>query len=349
MANDLTFVFLSTRKAGGMERRYLNLSLYLMDRGKKVGIICTREFFEGATDRGILIPKDKVEFIDYPGKQDKLSRILRRIISIFILVIKSKKHNHLLFISNPGLYLYVISFFSMLLPKFSFIMVHSILDNYSPVYFNRLIRKAYMVDCLSDDIYKHALSMLVHKSDASKLKTAPCSFIDYSRILTKDMRKRTIDVLFLGRFIEDKGLELLEEIDSKLNDVNIHICGFGPRTPELSNAKVYSVENGFEVLSNAKIFLSIQKYENYPSQSLIEAMASGCAIIATDVGLTRNILDESCCIFIDYSSEQLILAIEQLINDPELLSSLGSTAKSKVMQNHTIEKYADYIASNLIL
>lgn len=43
-------------------------------------------------------------------------------------------------------------------------------------------------------------------------------------------------------------------------------------------------------LATSFIFLSLQDFDNYPSQSLIEAMSHGCTVIATDVGETRRLV-----------------------------------------------------------
>ena len=88
----------------------------------------------------------------------------------------------------------------------------------------------------------------------------------------------------LARFVDGKGYDLLEELDEELAGLNFHVCGFGSRKISLKSASVYTTDTPYEVLAQNKDILSLQKTNNYPSQSLLEAMASGCAIIATDVG-----------------------------------------------------------------
>jgi glycosyltransferase involved in cell wall biosynthesis len=43
----------------------------------------------------------------------------------------------------------------------------------------------------------------------------------------------------------------------------------------------------FDALSEASLFLSLQDHDNYPSQSLMEAMAYGCRCVCTSDGDTR--------------------------------------------------------------
>lgn len=335
----LTFVFLSTREAGGMERRYLNLFFYMLNKSFDVDILCTKEFFHGFSERGISIPKDRIRFYDYDGSQRKVFRVLRRLISFPILIIEAHKSTRLFFVINPGIMLYGISLFSRFLPDYGFTMANSILKDYNPKYLSRLGGYSSKIDCLSEDIINYAVKFIADE-DKYKLKLSPCSFINYDLIV--EASERVIDVVFIGRFTEGKGLELLEKIDSQLKNINLHICGFGRIAPRLDNAHIYKVDNAFSTLATSKIFLSIQKYENYPSQSLLEAMASGCAIIATDVGLTRKILDESCCVFIKYDADELLTAIKYLLNTPGLVEKLGANAAIKANKEHTIERYAEY-------
>jgi glycosyltransferase involved in cell wall biosynthesis len=96
------------------------------------------------------------------------------------------------------------------------------------------------------------------------------------------------------------------------------------------------------VLARTKIFVSLQRYENYPSQSLLEAMASGCAVIATDVGDTRLLLDESCALLIPRDADALAAAIRSLLDDGPRRAALGEAARARVLKDHTVERFAVY-------
>ena len=101
-------------------------------------------------------------------------------------------------------------------------------------------------------------------------------------------------------------------------------------------------------MAQTKIFLSLQKTNNYPSQSLLEAMASGCAIIATDVGETRRLLDETRSILIPYDAVYLKSAIEKLMNDQALRLQLGKAARVHVTKTQTVERYAEYFLRDVV-
>ncbi len=59
---------------------------------------------------------------------------------------------------------------------------------------------------------------------------------------------------------------------------------------EVGHILLEKYENIDKLLKDSYIFLSLQDYDNYPSQSLIEAMAHGCSVIATNFGDTSKIV-----------------------------------------------------------
>ena len=68
-----------------------------------------------------------------------------------------------------------------------------------------------------------------------------------------------------------------------------------------------------EVLPKAEVLCALQKGTNYPSQTIAEAAASGCFVIATDVGETRRMLDLSFSSLVDPSAAELSRAMESYI------------------------------------
>ena len=94
--------------------------------------------------------------------------------------------------------------------------------------------------------------------------------------------------------------------------------------------------------SRARIYLKVNTKENVPSQSLLEAMASGCAVVATDVGNTRGWLSQENAVLIPWGVEQLASALSALIEDSERVDHLGRQALSWVTDTCDYRVYARY-------
>ena len=182
----------------------------------------------------------------------------------------------------------------------------------------------------------------------------PCSFIDYSKC--KSGKKKNFEIAFAGRLEPDKNailfLEAVKIISNKFTNIKFHILGNGLLNYEVDNfIKENKLEErinyGFhknppEIFAETSIFVSIQTTNNYPSQSVLEAMACGNAIIASDVGDTRMFINENNGILIYLDVHSLVKAMEKLINNRELTRNLGKYASEYVRRNHTIEKAAGY-------
>ena len=101
-------------------------------------------------------------------------------------------------------------------------------------------------------------------------------------------------------------------------------------------------------LRHSLIFASLQQRENYPSQALLEAMACANAIIATDVGMTKNLVNEEIGILISGKKGSLKNAVSNLLNTPSKAIEMGCKARAKVLREHSVNRYWDYFVSSFI-
>lgn len=337
---------------GGAERRFARLAYYLENNfeGVNVTIYCPQITLIPLGMVGIDLRKIKILSIA-PSKRNIFFYKIESVVSIlkFILCVRRVKYDNLFIASNPGLISYIITRFSAILPRISVGMVDPFFSEYSTwldrYFVNRTLRRVSSVDCLSYGV-KEAFMRCISTSDMEKICVAPCSFTDYSQV--EESQVRDIDVVLLGRFAHGKGHELLERISDQLAGLSIHVCGSGPVKPNIPAALIYESQHSFNLLSRAKISLSLQKFDNYPSQVVLESMASSCAIIATDTGETRKLLDGTCAILIPYDHEALIEAIKYLLSNPDRCTLLGKSAKEKVLSEHTIERYSRYFINQVI-
>jgi len=326
----------------------------LVAKGHEVGMFCTQDALDGMKQLEIEAPLTRVHVIESSSGPSFFSRKWHRLKGIFVLLflLRSAKVQHVHIAANPGPFTFFYSLGSRWLPAYSFSMV----DSLKPApherswlqrwIIKRSIQCARTIDCLSPSIAESALRIAPH-SDKSII-VSPCSFTDLARV--KVTEKRDIDFLFMARFTRGKGLEILTEAirilkKEGLPSYEIHICGVGEIEFQIPGVKIYYAADSFPIMARAKVFLSIQQYENYPSQSLIEAMASGCAIIATDVGETRRLLHPKCAVLIPNDGQALADAMTLLAEDAAKRKDLAKAAQLLILQSHTIERFADYFLS----
>jgi len=221
------------------------------------------------------------------------------------------------------------------------------------VTFNLALEKCDVVDFLSPFIYE-GIKKLGVKVNPGRVNITPCSFTDYSkcRIGVKGKFK----VAFSGRLEKDKNPILFMDVATVLAkqhpEVEFHIMGEGLLSTTVSELIKDSglsniIFHGFhpnptEVLAETSVFVSIQTTNNYPSQSVLEAMSCGNAIIATDVGDTRMFINEYNGTLIPLQQSALTNAIVEYIKKPEDALKKGLYASDYVKNEFIIEKAADY-------
>lgn len=221
---------------------------------------------------------------------------------------------------------------------------------------NRLFSIALKRCTTIDTLYSAVKERLARLGiNEGKIYVSRCGFTDYDKFYPAKEKKNW--VVFAARFVEDKNpLLFVESIPLVLacfpSTVFI-LLGDGHLKPRiLKRIKeldiAFSVRVQFlcdikEILSFSSIFVSIQKEENYPSQSLLEAMACGNATIATDYGETRKLVDERVGILIKEDVRELADSIIKLLGNSDMAKKMGVCAREKVMKEHNIDTFVGYI------
>ena len=194
-----------------------------------------------------------------------------------------------------------------------------------------------------------------------KLRVAPCSFSDPVKFTPADQKINK--VVFAGHLSTAKGVYLLIDIlkawpehDSTL----FTICGDSDGSASSQQAEqiidaLCSTRPGWKrirladisgELSDAKVFLSLQEVSNYPSQSLLEAMLSGCCVVATDTGETNLLVREPFGVLIEKEApaHQFVTAIQRFLEMPwQQFKVCSHSARNFVLEHHTVERYAEHI------
>jgi glycosyltransferase involved in cell wall biosynthesis len=214
------------------------------------------------------------------------------------------------------------------------------------------------IDFLSEGI-KNNFNNKIFNIAPERVVISPCSFIIYDNYYPEYPKEN--NVTFLGRFVPERNLFLILEAikicQNSINwnsNLNFYFIGDGP---EKNNVIQYIERNKlvnihltgksfypWKYLRKSRIFITVAT-ENYPSQSLLEAMACENAIIASDVGETRNLLTEKEAILVPLEAEKIAKAILYLVENTDVCERLGQHARIKATENHNIEKYINYFYS----
>lgn len=220
-----------------------------------------------------------------------------------------------------------------------------------------LVQRATLVDVL----YPRFLQSTWADKCGERIRISPCSFTDYDLFRPAPCKENII--LYAGRLMPAKNPllllasveQLLLEDEQCLSDWRVEIMGDGPlRTSvqEIASSQSFkgkvtvgSSPSLVEAMRGASVFVSLQARENYPSQSLLEAMACEAAVIATNVGDTGLLVTDDTGVMIPPTKGALAEAIRRLVGNSDLRRALGTKARQRVVSEHTIERFTQYLAS----
>jgi len=231
--------------------------------------------------------------------------------------------------------------------------------------------KADWIDVLDPDVYKKLQRVFFYKRKAFRLTRFGISQHSIKLISKVHYETKRPELTFVGRFVELKQvLEFLNAvwtIDETLQTNGIagykfNVIGQGPLEEEVGirikelREKGIAIEHivtddPYQVLFRSKVFFSLQRHNNYPSQSLIESILCGCLPIITDCGNSRELIgmNEAYMVREKFSAEELANHCRAILS----LSDENFILKSKTMIEYLKERFpakrmADYYNDFLV-
>lgn len=180
----------------------------------------------------------------------------------------------------------------------------------------------------------------------------------------KPFAERNIDFLFLGRLGEQKGtddtLNVLERLRREGRNFRCVMAGDGPIEEYVAKIRQKGLlrqvelagwvdgEEKMSLLQDAKILLLPSYHEGLP-MSILEAMASGEAVVSTPVGGIPEAVqkEKSGFLITPGDTKALYNALWKLLNDPERAEEMGKCGRKIVEQKYDLEMlhrqlYAEY-------
>ena len=208
-----------------------------------------------------------------------------------------------------------------------------------------------------DLLYPSGLATFKASAFINKIRITPGSFTDLSVFYPYKKRKLMVYAAARLNTRKNPGL-LVDAINICQEAIREHgyvisILGIGDEQANLENKiNKYKLQDlvlleGFKKSSDyfpyAKVAFSLQKKENYPSQCVAEACASGCYLIVTDVGDSRKCASELFACFVNDDASNLSQAIVEYLNKTEEEQSvIEFEARKYAMANYSIEKSKSY-------
>lgn len=220
-----------------------------------------------------------------------------------------------------------------------------------------------IIDVLDPNIYSYLRKVFFYKRN--KIFRTSNSYCDIDLFSPLPYAEKKDWFVFLGRFEVMKQVkELLQAIPSLYQSLNgiankeLHFYIFGHGTMDEELRQMLSEEKyrnlpvtiGYtdrphEVLKQSRFFFSLQLHNNYPSRSLIEAMAAGNIPVVTDVGQTRWLAKPEFSFYVPehFTERDMLKTVSEIYGEGEkMLAEKSRLARQFVMNEHTIGKMKDY-------
>ena len=162
-----------------------------------------------------------------------------------------------------------------------------------------------------------------------------------------------IFLLSMGRLTYQKGHEYLVQAMSQVvkhfPNAKAGICGEGPLRPQLeSQIRELGLSDHVKllgarldvspILASADIFVLPSRWEGL-SRALMEAMAAGLPIVATQVDGIRDLITDGVhgLLVASEDSKHLEASILQLLEHPQMRRKMGAAAREHVLRSHSTD------------
>lgn len=235
----------------------------------------------------------------------------------------------------------------------------SLKNTYEPL-FSQIKAEGYFCWNKSFEDYSQSYSIFSHLP--TTIQSITSRFSDVDKFFPQEKRKW---VVFASRLDEQKHPEwfitalisLNKQFPNLVKEWKFFICGDGPLRSDLIKASKdngidYSVEFVVEgrmetILNFSKIYVSCQDFDNFPSLTMTEAMASGNAIIARNVGQTELFVkkNENGLFIEPDNAEGLTKALLQLLKDELTIERMGKASEELILNVHNYPNFVSQIES----
>lgn len=186
----------------------------------------------------------------------------------------------------------------------------------------------------------------------------PITFFDLSRFpQSLPFAERRNEIVFAHRFLPRKNGLLFARVAARFLDETpgwtVKILGRGKDDQAIRTVLACHIESGrafvgykspiFDDLATAKIFVSVITPNNYPSQSVLEALAFGNALLLSDTGTSVARFLDGNGVSCTLDDDDALAALKRLTADQDALERMGARSRQLVGERYDKAIYLRHI------
>lgn len=193
----------------------------------------------------------------------------------------------------------------------------------------------------------------------NKVYQAPIPFFDPEYNLKKDKlwnQKENV-IIFAHRLIPRKNgilfAKVVKQFLKHYSHWKIKIFGRGPESTEINNLlseeiSLGQVITGYQTkilseLERSKIFVSLTEPDNYPSQSVLEAMYAGNALLLSNRGFTKEKFFSENGTLCEVNFEDILYNLIKLVSNQTDLEYFGNNSRNLLDSRYNKKSYISYL------
>lgn len=182
----------------------------------------------------------------------------------------------------------------------------------------------------------------------------------YAKYIQKDPNK--VVITYVGRMIEEKGvlklIEAFKKLEKKYDNLELNLAGAGPILEKivLENKQEKNInilgkishDEVLKLLGHTTIFVNPSAFSEGLPTSILEAGIMNCAVVATPMGGTTEIISSDDIGYIcGFKTDEILEKIEKLINNKNEITKLSININDKVKKQFSWDITARKIAETI--